>query len=298
MSVSIVVQRFRECRLLIDESEYVTVGGDNNTSSCGILAYASFASSTTRAQVMQAAQTLLNLPILTTGLWGDGESSTRSLLALAVEAELSCSLVIVPQANLISKVKQNGKSIQYHGQINKEEGQQLYNYFNECLQGILLEEQCLSNNEELPEWYKKRRAYHLEQQNNKHDDKQSTPSSSTPPNQIFIDKTKYSEWDEDGFPLKDTEGNVISKSQMKKLKKVYDAHCKRYDKWKADGNNNVDDAVEVGRQQNSNEDTPPPQCCWSDLNPTFCHFVAGSFGKRQGLELRSDMGPFVHSFQV
>ena len=66
MSVSIVVQRFRECRLLIDESEYVTVGGDNNTSSCGILAYVSFASSTTRAQVMQAAQTLLNLPILTT----------------------------------------------------------------------------------------------------------------------------------------------------------------------------------------------------------------------------------------
>ena len=42
---------------------------------------------------------------------------------------------------------------------------------------------------------------------------------------------------------------------------------------------------------------PPPSRWDNSLDPSFCHFLAGSFGKRQGLELHSDMGPFVHSFQ-
>lgn len=76
-SVSVVVQRFRECKLLINELQYATVGGTDD--SCGLLAYISFASETTRQQVEQAAITLLNLPVLTTGLWGDGESSDVSI---------------------------------------------------------------------------------------------------------------------------------------------------------------------------------------------------------------------------
>ena len=291
MSVSIVVQRFRECKLLIDELDYVTVGGSGENC-CGILAYISFASTTTKLQVEQAAQTLLNLPILTTGLWGDGESSTKSILSLAAEVESSCSLVIVPQANLISKVKQMGKSIQYHGQINKKDGEQLYNYFNECIKGILLEEQCKINSQNLPEWYTKRKAY-LQQQLNNNNNKQTHPS--IPPNQLFNDTSKYTEWNEDGFPTKDVEGNAISKSQMKKLKKIYDAHVKRHLKWKVDHPNGNEDEVE----QTSSENVPEvPQWDDSSLDISFCHFVAGSFGKRQGLELLSDMGPFVHSFQV
>ncbi len=54
MSVSIVVQRFRECKLLIDELDYVTVG-DSGENCCGILAYISFASTTTKSQIEQAA---------------------------------------------------------------------------------------------------------------------------------------------------------------------------------------------------------------------------------------------------
>jgi hypothetical protein len=114
MSVSIVVQRFRKCRLLIDELKYVTVGGGGDDSGCGLLAYVSFASTATPSQVEQAARTLLNLPILTTGLWGDDGSSTMSVIALAAEPTSSASLVVVPQANMISKVKKDGKSIQYH----------------------------------------------------------------------------------------------------------------------------------------------------------------------------------------
>jgi len=121
--VSIVVQRFRQCKLLLNEEQWVTVGEeDNSSSSCGLLAYISFGSSTSQSQVEAAAQTLLNLPVLTTGLWGDS-SSTQSILSLATASTSSCSLVIVPQANLISKVK--GKTIQYHGQIDKDSGEQL-----------------------------------------------------------------------------------------------------------------------------------------------------------------------------
>ena len=35
MSVSVVVQRFRECKLLLLETEYITVGGGDD--SCGLL---------------------------------------------------------------------------------------------------------------------------------------------------------------------------------------------------------------------------------------------------------------------
>lgn len=287
MSVSVVVQRFRECKLLIDELEYVTVGGGEEC--CGILAYVSFAGTTTKTQVEQAALTLLNLPVLTTGLWGDGESSTASLLSLAADSASSVSLVIVPQANLTSKVRQQGKSIQYHGQIDKEKGQEYYKYFCDCLRGLILEAQCSCSAQELPDWYIKRKA--LMQSDNK----QSSATPSTPPDQLFHDKSKYSAWDEKGFPIKDVEGNDITKSQAKKLSKVYDAHVKRHNKWKEqqqeDENGNANNAAGDG--------AGPPPAMWNDsLDPSFCHFVEGSFGKRQGLELRSDMGPFVHSFQV
>mmetsp|Transcript_10134 Transcript_10134/g.18185 ORF Transcript_10134/g.18185 Transcript_10134/m.18185 type:complete len:278 (+) Transcript_10134:50-883(+) len=271
------------------------------------LAYISFASTTTRSQVEQAAQTLLHLPILTTGLWGDGESSNVSLLKLATSSyeqseskTSSCSLVIVPQANLISKVKQGGKSIQYHGQINKEKGDDLYDWFCECLKGQLLEvqfsDQCNNGkNAELPQWYKARRAF-FEQQNNS---KQAL-SPSTPPNQLFRDESKYSEWDERGIPTKDAteDRKPITKSQGKKLSKIYDAHCKRHDKWKKEQQqkHGEDDGSVVER--GSSPKGPPPARWEDSLDPSFCQFVAGSFGKRQGLEFQSDMGPFVHSFQI
>ena len=296
MSVSIVVQRFRQCKLLIDEESYVTIDGGEDTNSCGILAYVSFASSTTHSQVKNAAETLLNLPVLTTGLWGDGNSSTRSILQLSAEKESSSSLVIVPQANLTSKVKQQGKSIQYHGQINKEEGQILYNHFCDCLKGRLLEEQCLSSSKDLPSWYQKRKAL-LNQQHENDNNKQTAYSPSTPPNELFRDSSKYSEWNEhNGFPLKDVEGNAISKSQSKKLKKQYDAHCKRYDKFMKNGNGEANEAVAEMYPTSNNDEVPK----FDDnaLDPSFCQFLAGSFGKRQGLEFSSDMGPFVHSFQV
>ena len=99
------IARSNKCKILVDE-EYVKAGGDDN--SCGALVYVSFSSTTSEDDVQSASATLLNLPVLTTGLWGDGSSATQSVLSLASENCSCASLVVVPQANLISKVKQRG----------------------------------------------------------------------------------------------------------------------------------------------------------------------------------------------
>ena len=98
-SIRLVVQRFRKASLLIDESETVTVGTDGSFS--GILVYTSFAKSATKQKVLQAAKTIMNLPILTRGLWGDG-SEPVSVLDMASAG--GAGVMLVPQANLISKV--------------------------------------------------------------------------------------------------------------------------------------------------------------------------------------------------
>jgi hypothetical protein len=297
MSVSIIVQRFRECKLLLNETDWITVGSNNNSNSCGLLVYISFASTTTTSHVEQSAQTVLNLPVLTTGLWGDGESSTSSVLSLAAQVDptttSSCSLVIVPQANLVSKVKQMGKSIQYHGQIDKKRGEEMYHYFCDVIRGKLLEEQCRVRAEDLPEWYTKRQS-HLEKLNNN-----KQPSPSILPNQLFYDESKYSAYDENGIPTKDVEGNDLTKSAMKKLNKLHQAHCKRHTKWKEhDTDATTEELAVVGGRASSIGDDPP-EVHWEDsLDPSFCQVVVGSFGRRQGLEFSSDMGPFVHLFQV
>lgn len=103
-SVHLVVQRYRRCELLLEESHWVEVaGGDASSSHCGLLVYVSFASSAAPSDVEQAAWTVMNLSLLTTGGWGDGETP-RSILDLADDEESRTSVTVVPQANLISKV--------------------------------------------------------------------------------------------------------------------------------------------------------------------------------------------------
>lgn len=51
-----------------------------------------------------------------------------------------------------------------------------------------------------------------------------------PPSELF--KTEqFSEWDESGMPLKDKDGNEVSKSMKKKLQKQYDAQKKLHDEY-------------------------------------------------------------------
>ena len=89
----------------------------------------------------------------------------------------------------------------------------------------------------------------------------------------------------------------LTKSGRKKLSKIYDAHMKKHIKWKEENGGTTTEAIPT--PSIATQETSPPDEQYDDsLDPAFCHFIKGSFGKRQGLEFISDMGPFVHSFQV
>lgn len=139
--VSLVIQRYRSCRLMRNEVEWVHQGqpllaptgssdrgvsleigldsslsppsSSSSSTHCGLLIYISFATGANRSHAALAAETVWNLPVLTTGLWGDGVSEQHSLRALLLqgtkanpEFHYQTSITIVPQANLICKVRQ------------------------------------------------------------------------------------------------------------------------------------------------------------------------------------------------
>jgi hypothetical protein len=313
--VRLVFQRFRQASLLINEEQVVTVGDSvgvsteetlllgsassltesSPPSSTGILVYVSFSQTATPTKVQQAAKTVLNLPIATLGSWGDG-AGTSSLMKLAATAAAAAqqkeetqphstiSLLIVPQANLICKIKSAGKSIQYHEQCDKTMGQDLYRQFVDCITELLVEHQQVCRG--LASSLKPR-------------PKSTTPDPSIPPNQLFRDETVYATWDEEtGFPLTTVvlgggdngeEPALLTKSAVKKLKKILESHTKRHIKY----------------LEKPPPPAPPPttpkqqeEPSTISLDPTFLHLVAGTFGKRQGLQLVSDMGPFCHVVEI
>lgn len=292
-SIRLVVQRYRQARLLVDDTDVVTAGfvndddvgsrltHPNTDGSTGLLVYVSFAKSASKEKVHQAAKALMNLPVLTVGAWGDG-TEPRSVLDLAEqgekEADARVSIMLVPLANLISKVKSQGKSIQYHRQIDKTAGKALYDYFVECTRAFALEHQLKTRNDKVvPKWLTD---IVNASSSNKTD-------ASIPPDQIFRDATLYSSWDEAGMPLTNRNGEALTKSAVKKLRKLHDAHKKRHEKCMT-----KNASVE---QTNAGEKAlVVDQDKWCELDSSFLQVVAGTFGKRQGLELISDMGPFCH----
>jgi hypothetical protein len=132
--------------------------------------YVSFYRGATADHVREAAETVLNLPVLTDGAWGDGVSSTESVLQrLGLDeprktadcddpkapppASVTTSIVLVPQANLICKAKKHGKSLQYHGQAAFGRGRELYRRFAHEVRCRVLERCCEEPGVEVPEWY-------------------------------------------------------------------------------------------------------------------------------------------------
>ena len=297
VAVELVFQRFRQARLLLEEEQRVVTVGEWNddamlapstshessqSATTGILVYVSFSKSATKEKVEQAAKTVLNLPIATMGAWGDTSSTTASMLKLAVEMDAASAeskkprlfLMIVPQANLISKVKNSGKSIQYHNQCAKSLGEDLYHHFCATLRDILTEEQQVSRGQ----------AYKINKI------KPSTPDPSIPPSELFRppNDDSYGSWNKDGFPETTKDGEPLTKSAGKKLTKILQSHQKRHTKWLE---NNPEPAQAV--QEQDEKEAPK-----AELDPNFCTLVFGNFGKRQGLELKSDMGPFCHLVRV
>ncbi|KAL8946419.1 MAG: hypothetical protein Q9183_007906, partial [Haloplaca sp. 2 TL-2023] len=50
------------------------------------------------------------------------------------------------------------------------------------------------------------------------------------PREMFATE-EYGEWDEEGFPIKDREGNELVKSRVKKLRKEWERQRKLHEVW-------------------------------------------------------------------
>lgn len=241
-TVHLICQRYRQCKILLDEREWRLVGShpdskqhDADTSSllpphCGWLVYTSFAKGTTMASVQKAVLTLIQMPFGTWGLWQEKRTerpqSLQAMMQQGIEDQQGSgngnhhindtprlSVVLCPQANLVSQVKRNGKSVQYHGQCDKNVSQQWFAYFYLYLKALLVETECQLRQEDVPK--------------------------------------ALLEW-------KDLE--------------------------------DLEQALEMANASSWTAD--------SSLQLQLVTVVQGSFGKRQGIEFLSDMGPFCHSFQV
>jgi hypothetical protein len=200
---------------------------------------------------------------------------------LFIDCTLTNSLLL-----LTFQVKREGKSIQYHGQIDKAEGNTLYHYFVNSVRGLVLEKQCEARNEPLPEWYQKSCSAQSG----------SSPqraSPSIPPEDLFRDDSMYASWDEKGIPLTDAEDEPITKSAMKKMRKAQAAHRVRHLKWLRE--HKSESPTPSVKEEHHHEHVEH----WATaIDPSFVQVVAGTFGKRQSLQFVADMGPFCHVVQV
>jgi hypothetical protein len=109
--------------------------------------------------------------------------------------------------------------------------------------------------------------------------------ASLPPDQFFRDASQYSSWDPLGIPQCDQNGEPVTKSALKKLRKQYDIQKKRHEKY-------------LKTASSGDTNATVSDISWSALDPSFIHVVSGSFGMRQGLEMSSDMGPFCHVLEL
>ncbi|KAG7354463.1 D-tyrosyl-tRNAtyr deacylase [Nitzschia inconspicua] len=364
-----------------------------------MLVYISFSKTATHALVEQAARTILQLPIQTTGVWGDGTSTTQSLLELLLQRSHmqtdsvkpnrnatavqttttttnnnnnnnnnnNISLLLVPQANLIAKVKKNGKSVQYHDQIDKDTGKRLYELFCQIVESLLIQHQqfCRRNSitddgddDQHHQKHHQKGSFGILSSSSASSLLSSTPDPSIPPSLLFRDGSdhnnqQYGTFDETtGLPLTNMDGTVLTKSARKKIQKIYDAHTKRHQKWlnkqqqlhqkwlnkqqpkqqqqqqqshhepngtttggtnnrSSEETNNIlltlesgtKDVPKIAKGDDDDDDDDEKNITAASpnvptLDPNFVHLVAGSFGKRQGLEMVSDMGPFCHVIEI
>jgi hypothetical protein len=373
-----------------DDKEEHTIksnSNSNNPGHIGMLVYISFSKIATSDVVQRAAKTILNLPIQTEGAWGDGSSTNSILQAAAANANAEASkqqqqqqgkvattnnnnnnnvsIMLVPQANLIAKVTRNGKSVQYRDQIDKKQGEELYNLFVKYVKEILIENKQIitqqgsktktattnkgtnnnNNNNAMaaadPSILPKELFRHRQEQQLQQNQNQNINTTATNTNTPLL----YGSFDENtGLPLTTADGNPLTKSATKRIKKQYDAHTKRHEKYLLklkqqqpipipipiptadtttaaadtttattddddDDNNSNNQKIEL-REDKQEEWTNDSPCKNKDKEREnyndddnedenlFVQLIAGSFGKRQGLQLVSDMGPFCHVIEL
>ena len=170
-------------------------------------------------------------------------------------------------------MRSQGRSIQYHGQIDKAAGEALFLHLVDCIRAIALQQQYSTRKEPPPKWLTDF-------------GKPVKVEASVPPEELFRDASLYSTWDDCGIPLTNQNGESLTKSALKKLKKQQDSHKKRHEKY----------LQTVSTTPTSQDNNAQPD--WGLLDASFIHVVPGSFGKLQALDMNSDMGPFCHVLNI
>eukprot|EP00928_Gymnodinium_smaydae_P009234 TRINITY_DN13416_c0_g1_i1.p1 TRINITY_DN13416_c0_g1~~TRINITY_DN13416_c0_g1_i1.p1 ORF type:complete len:323 (-),score=100.85 TRINITY_DN13416_c0_g1_i1:48-1016(-) len=296
--VHVVVQRCAKARLLVDAKadEWVEVGR-------GLVVYVSFGQSAAegdyRRTLRLAAKSLLTAPLSTADEWQADHSDAESLIALCRRG-LPQSVLIVPQASLVSKLELGERNVKYHQQCAKDDARKLFEAFSAALERVARELVCpaAQSLDRFNELQAKRAAAAL-----------------LAPDQFFRvgeHEGKYSQYDERGVPTHDAAGEPLAKSALKKLEKLYGVQVKKYEK--ATASNGAPDGATSGaagaaaggypsaaaaaatpaaekeeRQEDEAELGPVPDgMCLPEVR-------RGTFGGRQGFELTTS-GPFTHAF--
>ena len=269
-------QRVNSASLLIDnDNQYQSMQN-------GLVIYISFTTDCNLNDLPKAASQLANLPICTKGNWGDG-SKPQSVREF-VKQKMDIGLMIIPQAGLVSKVK--GKTLQYRRQASKDKGRDLYQAFCQAMQRAVLDEK-------------------VEEQTAK-------KKLAIPPNVQGSDlfrqhyTNQYTDFDPEGAPTKTIDGELISKSQRKKLVKQIKAQEKKYQKWLVNPEQYAEEIAEIHRateevsetkEEGEQGDATTTQKVEQERTlPSHFTFITGTFGNRQGLQFNAECGPFTHSF--
>ena len=311
VAVRLVLQRAVSSRILLnaDSSTEETV-----ETGAALVAYVSFTAEMERCakpeqarRIEQAVRAMLHFPLMTHGQWGDGQK-TLSALALCVAACQQggrqpgvVSFVLVPQASLGCKIRADGRGASYRALADKEAGAELYASFVGALQAACTAALSAAGLGVAPNHAEQATAHEEELQRRR-------VAALVPPDELFRigeHTGQWGAWDARGVPTADAAGAPLAKNALKKLEKVYAAHCKSHEKELARvviaptaaregatsgaARNGATAAAETAAQPSTEQhagDTAPLQV------------IAGTYGCRQGLSMDATCGPFVHMMDL
>lgn len=165
----------------------------------------------------------------------------------------------------------------------------------------MYEIQCESKKEDLPDWYLAWKTQYFDTFED-HSKKLQSLELCPPPEGVFSKDPKHGTWDSgSGLPsLTLVVGQDMTKSASEASEKLCDNCTEQHAQW-----NERQPKDHKGAQKAMDESKPSidmtKDCVQSRIDwdkLLGIQILTGSFGKRQGLELNSDMGPFCHVLQI
>ena len=312
VAVRLVLQRATSSRILLNADSSTERWVETGVA---LIAYVSFTAEMERCakpeqarRIEQAVRAMLHFPLMTHGQWGDGQK-TLSALALCVAAcqhggrqPGAVSIVIVPQASLSCKIRPDGRGASYRALADKEAGAALYASFISALQAACTAALSAAGLGVAPSHAEQATAYEEELQRKR-------AAALVPPDEFFRTGEhagQWGAWDARGVPTADAAGAPLAKNALKKLEKVYAAHCKSHEKELA----RVVIAPAAGRDgatSGTARDGAAAAAAEKGAQPSTeqhagetapLRVIAGTYGCRQGLSMDATCGPFVHMLDL